>query len=368
MHNVGDSTPAIYMNQLLTRYRFSSISHLLDDVPLRKELCKHFPNVPRMFWSKTCVQHNGFFGTKTSADPSSTPFAPAPPRVETWFRMIVKSIHAATKTADFTQYAWYEMSFISTCSKDRNMLLCLDTPRSLTWNMLNVLSEEENEDAATGPYGLHQLLLEQLMVVYDESVWDVARIMRNNEKSKGVCIIISASILQASADSVSTQPMGNTDLHYFIKLYEDSRHTVHSIEATQEATKVVECIAQQCQSLALRPNPHQELLSSRAEMLRFHHTMMQGFLARAVSNDRRMGNEQNLVTTNILSETYQQETKRTDVKPHDPTRRKNKRRHRNGYKRRRCCHENNRHRHNVIPPRNLRLRLARDEFLQFQPR
>jgi hypothetical protein len=33
------------------------------------------------------------------------------------------------------------------------------------------------------------LLLEQLMAVYDESVWDIAKIMRNNEKSKGVCII-----------------------------------------------------------------------------------------------------------------------------------------------------------------------------------
>ena len=109
---------------------------------------------------------------------------------------------------------------------------------------------------------------------------------------------IPKTMLDFSVDkSNTTQPMGNTDLHYFIKLYEDSRHTVHSIEATQEATKVVECIAHQCQILALRSTPHQELLSSRADMLKFHHTMMQGFLARAMSNDRRMGNEQNLVIT-----------------------------------------------------------------------
>lgn len=116
--------------------------------------------------------------------------------------------------------------------------------------------------------------------------------------------------------------MGNTDLHYFIKLYEDSRHTVHSIEATQEATKVVECIAQQCQILASRSTPHQELLSSRADMLKFHHTMMQGFLARAVSNDRRMGNEQNLVTSNHLSQEYGEQgliINVTDIKSHDPT-------------------------------------------------
>jgi hypothetical protein len=140
-----------------------------------------------MFWQKTCVQHNGFFGTKTSAEPSNISPKPATFRVETWFRMIVKSIRAMQKNVDFMQYQWYEMSFISTLSKERNMLVCFDTPRSLAWNILGVLSEEENTDVATGPYGLHQLLLEQLMTVYDESVWDIARIMRNNEKSKGVC-------------------------------------------------------------------------------------------------------------------------------------------------------------------------------------
>lgn len=100
--------------------------------------------------------------------------------------MIVKTIQAKPKNVDFTQYQWYEMSFISTFSEERNILLCFDTPRSLAWNMLNVLSEEEDRDIVSGPYGLHQVLLEQLLTVYDESVWDIARIMRNNEKSKGV--------------------------------------------------------------------------------------------------------------------------------------------------------------------------------------
>jgi len=177
---------------MLTPRSFSSIHHFLDDIPLRKELCEHFPSIPRMFWDKACVQHNGFFGTKISETLSNTAIKSVPSGVETWFRMIVKSIRAKTIRAtptdvDFTQYRWYEMSFISTFSEERNMLLCFNTPKSLAWNMLNVLSEGEDKDTVTGPYGLHQLLLEQLMVIYDESVWDIARIMRNNEKSKGVC-------------------------------------------------------------------------------------------------------------------------------------------------------------------------------------
>jgi len=210
--------------------------------------------------------------------------------------MIVKTIKPTPQHVEFTQYQWYEMSFISTFGKQRNLLLCLDTPRYLAYNIFDALSAEENKDIATGPYGLHQVLLEQLMILYDESVWDIARIMRNNEKSKGVCIFGFADCSNTKLTGASEQPMGNTDLHYFIKLYEDSRHTIHSIEATQEATKVVECITRQCATLAAQKTTHQELLSSRLEMLKFQHTMMQGFLARAVSNDRRMGNEQNLVS------------------------------------------------------------------------
>jgi hypothetical protein len=69
--------------------------------------------------------------------------------------------------------------------------------------MISILSEQENKDIATGPYGLHQLLLEQLMVLYDESVWDIARIMRNNEKSKGVCTIFRRQLYSFQLTSLS---------------------------------------------------------------------------------------------------------------------------------------------------------------------
>jgi hypothetical protein len=195
--------------------------------------------------------------------------------------MIVKTIGATQSRDGFTPYQWYEMSFLSTFSNQRNLLLCFDVPEFLTNGMLDVLSGGDHSNAAAGPYGLHQPLLEQLMTLYDKSVWDIARIMRNNEQSKG--------------------PSGNTDLQYFLKLYEDSRHTVHSIETTQEAAKVYERIAQHCESLILRAGNHQDVLSTRSEMLRFHHTMMQGLVARAISNDRRMGNEQNL-TSNLMTQ------------------------------------------------------------------
>lgn len=158
-----------------------------------------------MFWSKTCVQHNGFFGAKTLADTrlseNSSPDHTLSANIDSWFRMIVKSIKPTHKDVECTNYQWYEMSFISTSGENRNLLLCLDTPRHLLYHILDTLNEEENRDVAFGPYGLHQALLEQLMILYDESVWDIARIMRNNEKSKGVYFTKHACIMKPQTDT-----------------------------------------------------------------------------------------------------------------------------------------------------------------------
>ncbi|KAG9693968.1 hypothetical protein KCU95_g6143, partial [Aureobasidium melanogenum] len=259
---------------------FSSIQHFLDDNPLRKELCKHFPNIPRMFWSRTCVQHNGFFGAKTSTDfPSRASVSSGTTiiDVQTWFRMIVvKTVNSPPRSG--RGYRWFEMSFLSSYTKRRNLLLCFDTPKYISRNMLNVLVEEEHSDAATGPYGLHQLLLEQLMGFYDAGVWSIARTIRDSNRH--------------SENDKGTE--------LFLKLDENARHSTHSIEATQEAARVVACIAQHCETLALRSSVHQELLISRCEIFKFHHTLMQGFLARAFANDRRVGHSKDL-TLNVSS-------------------------------------------------------------------
>ncbi|KAI4740191.1 hypothetical protein E4T50_09346, partial [Aureobasidium sp. EXF-12298] len=255
--------------------------YFLDDVSLRKELCKHFPNIPRVFWSKTCVQHNGFFGAKTSTDFSSTASVSSETtliEVQTWFRMIVvKTLKSASQYAG-SNYEWHEMSCLSSFTQRRNLLLCFDTPKYIARNMFNVLAEEENGDAATGPYGLHQLLLEQLMGLYDAGVWSIARAIRDSNSH--------------SENDKGTQ--------LFLRLDENARHSTHSIEATQEAARVVACIAQHCETLASRSSVHQEFLISRCEIFKFHHTLMLGFLARAFANDKRVGHSKDL-TLNVSS-------------------------------------------------------------------
>ncbi|KAI4722471.1 hypothetical protein E4T48_01306 [Aureobasidium sp. EXF-10727] len=258
--------------------RFSSIENFFSDVSLQKELRKHFPNIPQLFWSRTCVQHNGFFGTKASAD--STSHGPASMEVQTWFRMIIKIMKRMGNRSHSKSMVpqWYEMSFLSSFSKTRNLLLCFDTPKAVARDMFSMLSEDENQDAATGPYGLHQPLLEQLLVLYDESIWSIAEVVRENdmdrEQGKG--------------------PKNDKETDLALNMYEQARHATHSIEATQEAAKVVACIAQHCESLASRRSMHQQALYNRCEIFKFYHTMMQGFLSRAYGNERRMDHSKNL--------------------------------------------------------------------------
>lgn len=95
--------------------------------------------------------------------------------------IVVKTVKPSPQYAR-PSYRWHEMSFLSSSTKRRNLLLCFDTPKYIACNMLNVLAEEENSDAATGPYGLHQLLLEQLMGLYDAGVWSIARSIRESDR------------------------------------------------------------------------------------------------------------------------------------------------------------------------------------------
>lgn len=74
------------------------------------------------------------------------------------------------------------MSFLSSFTKKRNLLLCFDTPKYIGRSMLNMLAEEEASEIATGPYGLHHLLLEQLMGLYDAGVWSIARAIRDSNR------------------------------------------------------------------------------------------------------------------------------------------------------------------------------------------
>lgn len=163
-------------------------------VERQQKLQEWFPHTPAVFWSDTCVDHNGFFGSHTSSTPiciskpspasSSTDQTATPAAVEhqevvsTYFRLIVKTLLPAERLV--VAYEWHEMGFLSIFSDTKSLLLCFDIPAGSITNLYQTLPK--NTDQITGPFALHIPVLEELMKLYDRSVWTMARAVRAIEK------------------------------------------------------------------------------------------------------------------------------------------------------------------------------------------
>jgi hypothetical protein len=188
---------------------FAKMHDFRSDVGLQERLLDWFPHAPRMFWSNTCVDHNGFFGSHTSSknvvsspklSPASSSIArtgtSSPSRsaadhqeyVSTYFHLIVKVLRslepqkqASLSNAERVKdYIWHEMGFLSFSSNSRSTMLCFDIPQNVIGDLQHALSTS-NEHLG-GPYGLHVPLLEELVKLYDHGIWAMAQKIRGLEK------------------------------------------------------------------------------------------------------------------------------------------------------------------------------------------
>lgn len=151
------------------------------------------------------MEHNGFFGCHTSSTPVPGPTGPNPTGastnqtvtsavadlqqvVSTYFRLIVKTLltantegqSSASSTSSTVGYRWDEMAFLSYSSDRKSLLLCLDVPEQSITSLYQTLPRDIYQ--IKGPFGLHILVLEELVKLYDRSVWAMARKVRGIEK------------------------------------------------------------------------------------------------------------------------------------------------------------------------------------------
>ncbi|KAG9555109.1 hypothetical protein KCU71_g11208, partial [Aureobasidium melanogenum] len=162
----------------------------------QQKLQEWFPNTPAVFWSKTCVEHNGFFGSHTSASLTSSSAdqtansaaADHQQVVSTYFRLIVKTLLSAkaqdqdfaSTTSNAASYCWDEMSFLSSSFNTKSLLLCFDVPADSITSLYQTLPKAS--DQIMGPLALHIPVLEELVRLYDLSVWAMANKVRGIEK------------------------------------------------------------------------------------------------------------------------------------------------------------------------------------------
>jgi hypothetical protein len=83
-------------------------------------------------------------------------------------------------------------------------------------------------------------------------------------------------------------------------IFEISRHATQLVETTQTAAETVDHMRIECESFAAAQKTPDRTLGQRARRLAFVHSMIRGLSARAVTNEKRLANEQSLVRLSML--------------------------------------------------------------------
>ncbi|KAG9512406.1 hypothetical protein KCV07_g9469, partial [Aureobasidium melanogenum] len=282
-------------------------------VERQQKLQEWFPNTPAVFWSKTCVEHNGFFGSHTSTSPTSSSTdqtanaaaADHQQAVSTYFRLIVKTLLSAkaqdqdfaSTTSNAASYSWDEMSFLSSSFDTKSLLLCFDVPADSITSLYQTLPKAS--DQIMGPLALHIPVLEELVRLYDLSVWAMANKVRGIEKQRLFESGRRTSTISSLSSNSDPLPNEARTFENFEYLFEISRHLAHSVETTQIAAEIVERLKDTCDSLRTLVKNDSTILLTRVQRLSFLHSLLRGLSARAISNEKRLTSEQVLLSNTI---------------------------------------------------------------------
>jgi hypothetical protein len=97
-----------------------------------------------------------------------------------WFRCLVKIVHPTPQ--DGAGYTWYEMTFFTRWTPDHYMVVCVDTPDNFPADLKHSLSTRSGELDLSDPFALHIPLMDQIIMLYDQSVWGIRDLIRRVEK------------------------------------------------------------------------------------------------------------------------------------------------------------------------------------------
>lgn len=112
----------------------------------------------------------------------------------TWYRFQVKFVRMVPEpngnwpelARDNEIYSWYEMGvFVHWSSTGSCRIICVDTPEYLQTQLLVSLRRKSALDFKN-PFAMQQFLVDQILVLYDISVWRVRDPVRQIEKVRSV--------------------------------------------------------------------------------------------------------------------------------------------------------------------------------------
>ena len=148
---------------------------LLDCEDLRSSLSSDHA-IPPVFWTPLCRKSNGFFGSESFYDADGHIKGHSTASLyeylymliclDTWFRFIVKRVDPIQSS-----YSWSEMSFYTTWTTEFTINLCFDVPKASQMRLHQALNLRQKPFDTRDIYASHVLLLDEVLAMFDDSVW-----------------------------------------------------------------------------------------------------------------------------------------------------------------------------------------------------
>ncbi|KAI9786717.1 MAG: hypothetical protein M1816_007858 [Peltula sp. TS41687] len=190
-------------------------------------------------------------------------------------------------------YTWYEMGFFARWdTPDHCRVLCVDTPEYLH-SELEVALEKQTALNFKDPFTMHRHLIDQILVLYDISVWRVRDPVRVIEKSRGGA--------------------GKK----FDDMHEMARHGIHVTEVLAVSIETVDAMREYQAAIHNYKTLNSVLeytdRQQAGEYMKFQVQVLKSLKRRSESNDKRLHNEIELAFFSTTFFTFDEDNWKSSV-------------------------------------------------------
>lgn len=261
------------------------------------EILRSF-NIPDFLNTRTCIDLNGYFGCrgkykqehdkeehdkeehdkeehdKEKYNREHDKKKHSLESYSTWFRCLVKLLLEGsdiTRVGKGKDYIWYEMGFFTHWDHSGHCrILCIDTPENLPSDLQKALKGSPFK--RSNPFAMHIPLLDQIVRLYDDSVWLVRHPVRDIEKNRGKTTPDFSNMHEISRHAIHVSEVLSVTIETLQKM-EEQQKAVHKdlsppLEKTdrEQAQQYMSFQIQMVKSLSLRSNSNLERLKGEVAL------------------------------------------------------------------------------------------------------
>lgn len=292
-HDSGDWK--LTKNNFLDKSKLPPICYIFLDKPSSPEsnnavaeILRSF-NIPDFLNTRTCIDLNGYFGCrgKYKEEHDNEEHDKEKYNMEehdkekhslesysTWFRCLVKLLlegSEITQIGKGKNYIWYEMGFFTHWDHSGHCrVLCIDTPEKLPSDLQTALKGSPFKRG--DPFAMHTPLLDQLVRLYDDSVWRVRHPVRDIEKNRGKTTPDFSNMHEISRHAIHVSEVLSVTIETLQKMEEQQKAIYEDLSPPlkktdrEQAQQYMSFQLQMVKSLSLRSNSNLERLKGEVAL------------------------------------------------------------------------------------------------------